>query len=234
MRHAGSLELKSEKQIKKPVKEVFQALSEGLLFMNCGADSESIELDFRVGGKYKVQFKSYGLTNLGEFLEIVPEKKIVFTWCTSFEHQIPDSTVTIELLAEGNQTRLLLKHVGFADEESRAAHQGGWDGGIADMAKQMQEGTLRMVRVYSSPIEKLFATCQEKLVIGKALELVPNKKIVFDAETTRVTLTFDQEDDGGSSFELVQSNLPSPGLQKSFRKNWERISESMALTLGRG
>lgn len=55
--------LKVEKVISREVKDVFKSLQEGKLFMNCGADSNSIEIDFRVGGKYKLNFKNHKVSN---------------------------------------------------------------------------------------------------------------------------------------------------------------------------
>ena len=43
-------QLKLEKIINRP-RIGFRALSAGKLFMNCGAASDSIKIDFRVGGK---------------------------------------------------------------------------------------------------------------------------------------------------------------------------------------
>ncbi len=230
-----TFEAKAEKLIQKPVSEVFRALGEGRLFMNCGAQAGEMELDFKVGGKYRIKFNNYALTNLGEFLEIVQDKKIVFSWCSSFDLPLtPDTKVTIELFPDGAKTRLLLVHSGFKTESSRNDHQGGWDAGVTDLVNEIQGGTLRMVRVYAAPVAKLFETSRERMAAkGEVLEAVPNQKLIFNLESTRVTLSFDEEDDGGSSVALVQENLTTDALQKSYRKNWETITEAMAGVLGR-
>jgi len=234
MHDQNSHEVRTEKLIKKPVGEVFRALSEGLLFMNCGADSESIKLDFRVGGKYRIDFKQYEISNLGEFLEIVPDKKIVFSWCSSFDQPLtPDTKVTIDLFPDGNKTRLLLVHTGFKSESVRASHQGGWESGLTDFTNELQEGKLRMVRVFGAPVTKLYETCKDRMVKGEILENVPNKKIVFNWDSTQVTLCFDEEDDGGSSVELIHDHLNTKTLLKSHRAGWQKITEAMAETLGR-
>jgi uncharacterized protein YndB with AHSA1/START domain len=234
MNNQKGLEVRVEKLIQKPVNEVFRALGEGRLFMNCGANSGSMKLDFKVGGKYRIDFKQHELTNTGEFLEIIPNQKIVLSWCSSFELPLtPDTKVTIELFPDGNKTRLLLVHTGFKTESVRSSHEGGWTGGLADLTNEIQEGKLRMVRVFASPVAKLYDTCKERMVKGQITEAIPNKKLVFNLQSTQVTLNFDEEDDGGSSVELIHDHLNTEALQKSHRSNWETITEAMAGTLGR-
>jgi len=154
-------EVKAERIISQPVSYVFGALKDGLLFKNCGADSGSMQIDFRVGGKYRIDFKNKTLVNFGEFLEIIPDRKIVFSWCQTFgADQKPDTRVQIDLFAEGAKTKLILQHTGFKDQATRDNHQQGWDGGIADFSNQLEHGMLRLVRTYSAPVESLFAICK--------------------------------------------------------------------------
>ena len=68
-----SYQVKVEKVIGRSVSDVFHALKQGLLFMNCRADSRSMKIDFHVGGKYHIDFWSQGKFNFGEFLEIIPD-----------------------------------------------------------------------------------------------------------------------------------------------------------------
>jgi uncharacterized protein YndB with AHSA1/START domain/translation elongation factor EF-1beta len=228
MSDTKNLEVRVEKMIQKSANEVFRALSEGRLFMNCGADSGSMQLDFKVGGKYRICFKQYELTNTGEFLEIVPDKKIVFTWCSSFEEpRTPDTRVTIELFPDGNKTRLLLVHTGFKSEDSRSKHEGGWKAGLTDLTKEVQEAQLRIVRVFEVPVAKLYEVCRERLVKGEVLKSDSGKKIVFGLQSTQVTLNFDEEDDGGSSVEIIHERLNTDALIQSHRLNWETVTAAL-------
>ncbi len=154
-------QLKSEKVIGRSASEVFNALKEGLLFMNCGASSNTIKIDFRVGGKYHIDFKNKTLLNFGEFLEIVPDKKIRFSWCQTFGvDQKPDTEVTIELFADGLKTKLVLAHTGFKTQELKDGHQSGWDGGLSDMDQELQNGRLRFLRGYEASAEQLYSLCK--------------------------------------------------------------------------
>lgn len=154
-------DVKAEKWVSQPISYVFAALKDGLLFKNCGADSGSMQIDFRVGGKYRIDFRNKTLVNFGEFLEIIPDKKIVFSWCQTFgPDQKPDTTVTIELFAEGGKTKLVLQHTGFKDQATKDSHQMGWDGGLADFSNQVQYGMLRILRAYPVSTERLFEICK--------------------------------------------------------------------------
>ena len=124
-------------------------------------------------------------------------------------------------------------HTGFKTEEVRASHQGGWEAGLADLTNEMQDGKLRMVRMYAAPVAKLYETSKERMVKGTLLESVPNKKLVFNLDSTQVTLNFDDEDDNGSSVEVIHDHLTTDALQKSHRLSWEKVTESMVATLGR-
>lgn len=156
-------QVKAEKLIARPVGDVFRALGQGRLFMNCSADSRTMKIDFRVGGKYVIEFKSpqVSKTNFGEFLEIVADKKIVFSWCQQFSpDQKPDSTVTIELFPEGAKTRLVLQHTGFRTQGIADDHQKGWMSGLTDFGNELENGRLRMVRELRADAEAVFATCK--------------------------------------------------------------------------
>lgn len=205
-----SHQLKLERTIGRSVSDVFRALSQGKLFMNCGAASDTLKIDFRVGGEYFIQFKNKTLSNFGTFLEILPNKKIVFSWCQEFgPEQKPDTEVTIELFAEGEKTRLVLVHAGFNTESMCDAHTVGWTAGLVDMTSELEEGCLRFLRTFETPVESLFATCQNPAsffafmgkveqgsvdfrvggkyqlptqkgeIKGEFLEIIPNQKISF-------------------------------------------------------
>lgn len=156
-----SYQLKLEKIIARPASDVFRALQEGRLFMNCGFASDTMKIDFRVGGKYHIDLRHMAKSNFGEFLDIVPNKKIVFSWCQVFdENQKPDTKVTIELFEQGNQTRLVLEHTGFHNKDVCDGHTQGWTSGLDDLSAEIQEGRLRMVRSFSLPVEKVFEACK--------------------------------------------------------------------------
>jgi uncharacterized protein YndB with AHSA1/START domain len=223
--------LKIEKVIARDPKDVFKSLKEGKLFMNCSADSNSIEIDFRVGGKYKLNFKNHKVSNWGEFLEIVPEKKIVFSWCQTFgPDQKPDTRVTIELVPEGAMTKLVLEHVGFKDKETCDSHYQGWSGGINDLANEMENGCIRLVRRYELPVEALYQKVTElKDLFGDTRVEIPNQKLALGEH---VTIVFSQRDDKISALEVLQNNLLKESDRDSTRKHWDKVTTKLLEIVG--
>ncbi len=89
-----------------------------------------VTMDLRVGGRYRfIMHTTDGETHRveGAFREIVPNRKIVYTWAW---HTTPDreSQVTVEFASAGTGTELILTHQRFADADARDRHHKGWDG----------------------------------------------------------------------------------------------------------
>ncbi len=106
--------------------------------------SSVCEIDPKVGGNYRINMEKGGeeYVTVGEFVELDPPKKLVFTW--SWEKPptgVQGSVVTVELFeaqADGNAaTELVLTHEKLMDPQNRDAHSGGWAGCLAALAKYM-------------------------------------------------------------------------------------------------
>jgi len=102
--------------------------------------AERVESDARVGGRYRVEMRRpSGETHCvgGVYREIVPNEKLVFTW--AWDPVAPDepheSLVTVLLKADESGTLLTLIHERLFDEESRAGHEGGWNGALNKLEK---------------------------------------------------------------------------------------------------
>jgi uncharacterized protein YndB with AHSA1/START domain len=87
--------------------------------------------DIRVGGKYRwdiISPEEEQMAVSGEYLELVPGKKVVFTWQweddENWENQV--SVVTVELSDRGENTELTLTHEKLPNEQSRDNHNEGW------------------------------------------------------------------------------------------------------------
>jgi uncharacterized protein YndB with AHSA1/START domain len=80
--------------------------------------------DFRVGGQYRIEMsdREKKCVPSGQYLEIVPPEKLVFTW--SVEGIVRNSKVTIELFKKGDWTELVLTHE--LPPEVLEGHQDGW------------------------------------------------------------------------------------------------------------
>jgi uncharacterized protein YndB with AHSA1/START domain len=97
-----------------------------------GVRTRKFEADARVGGKYRWDlFNQDGeeMSVFGEYRELIPGKKIVFTWKWDDDEawENKSSTVTIELSDRDGGTEIKLTHVQLPSEESRNRHNEGWN-----------------------------------------------------------------------------------------------------------
>lgn len=85
-------------------------------------------LDPRPGGIYRVDVNGRDVAR-GEFVDIEPPARVVFTWGWEQSEQTPPGSTTVEisLLAEGDETILRLVHRGLASPDSVKAHDHGWE-----------------------------------------------------------------------------------------------------------
>jgi len=87
------------------------------------------ELDVRVGGRFRIVFggkdgKEHECA--GVYKEVVPNRRLAFTW--SWPRTTPErvSLVTILFNASAGGTELVLKHEQFFDDTARDGHNRGW------------------------------------------------------------------------------------------------------------
>jgi uncharacterized protein YndB with AHSA1/START domain len=80
------------------------------------------------GGTYRVGMRD-GVQTQGEFVEIDPPHRLVFTWGWTHDLAVgPGSTrVVVTLQRENGGTRVVLQHHGLPDEEQQAHHRKGWE-----------------------------------------------------------------------------------------------------------
>jgi uncharacterized protein YndB with AHSA1/START domain len=99
------------------------------------------ELDVRVGGRFRIVFggpdgKAHECA--GEYKEVVPNRKLVFTW--SWPNSTPErvSVVTIVFEDLKGKTQLIFKHEQLFNEEVRDNHKRGWTGALDKLAAYLQ------------------------------------------------------------------------------------------------
>lgn len=119
-----------ERQLKGPLENVYALFAKPELFLRVGAELSSGSADFRVGGKYS--YKVTGCTEgdfvKGEFTDIIPNKRLSFTW-----HSLcgagptGETLVTIDFKKVDEQTtNVKLTHSGFPNEAVAKDHEAGW------------------------------------------------------------------------------------------------------------
>jgi len=87
------------------------------------------ELDVRVGGHFHIVFGGPQGTDhevCGIYQEVVPNRKLVFTWIWPRTTPERESVVTIELRRSGSGTELLFRQEKLFDEAVRDGHRRGW------------------------------------------------------------------------------------------------------------
>jgi len=114
--------------------------------------ADHYEIELRKGGKYKMGLESDGYAATGEFLEIVPNEKIVYSWkMTEYDENTkkpnPNSSmdkptkVTLKFEKAGNRgTKITLIQEGFPEkEEQYYMHEVGWDLNVGQLLKAYLE-----------------------------------------------------------------------------------------------
>lgn len=85
-------------------------------------------LDPVPGGVYRVRMRD-GVEAAGEFVEVDPPHRLVFTWGWTHDHAVaPGSTrVVVTFHAEDGGTRVLLRHHDLPGHDQREHHGKGWE-----------------------------------------------------------------------------------------------------------
>jgi uncharacterized protein YndB with AHSA1/START domain len=140
---ADPTSIRLERTFAAPAAEVFEAWTSAEMLRRWyppGADWDTpvAEVDLRVGGELRVVMRSpdgeeHG--GGGEFREITPPRRLVFTWTWDSPHagrgpQLVE--VDFSEQADGTTT-VVLTNSGLRDEESRSSHREGWEGSFDNL-----------------------------------------------------------------------------------------------------
>ena len=122
------------RRIKAPPARVWAAITQPILMMqwwgpDAGPTLDAVA-DVRPGGRFSVVFRLLNGDEhnpTGIYREVVPEKKLVFTWEWPGMPE-RESLVTFLLEPFDGGTELTLLHEQLPDEEARKSHEAGWNG----------------------------------------------------------------------------------------------------------
>ena len=126
-----------EQHIKATPSTVYRYLTESdkwLKWQSVGA-----ELDARPGGVFALTMEN-GMLTRGQYTELVPDKRVVFTWGWVDHPGLPpgSSMVTVDLEAVEDGTLLVLTHSNLPPDEVEA-HRKGWNTFIPALADVASE-----------------------------------------------------------------------------------------------
>jgi uncharacterized protein YndB with AHSA1/START domain len=86
-----------------------------------------VELDARPGGIYTLDINAQARAR-GEYVEVVPPTRVVFTFGWEADQVVSPGSTTVEvtLTPDGDGTHVRLVHRGLLTAEMREQHQHGW------------------------------------------------------------------------------------------------------------
>lgn len=136
--------LKITRKFSVPCELLYKAWTDPVQLQKWHAPGDMIvkeaSADVVVGGQYKIMMASEkgSHTVIGEYKEVVPNKKLMYTWKWQDEEcgtKEPNETlVTLDFIAiDENNSELHLMHERFTSEESRIDHNKGWEGCLANL-----------------------------------------------------------------------------------------------------
>ncbi|MGH8048058.1 MAG: SRPBCC family protein [Chthoniobacterales bacterium] len=104
-----------------------------------GCTVSSIRSDLRVGGEYRfaVVSEQYGAMAVrGEFREIAPPSRLVYTWQWEDDPDYAnrETLITVEFIEHGGSTEIRLTHENFPSAENAKNHEYGWTGALEKLA----------------------------------------------------------------------------------------------------
>ena len=108
-----------------------------------GSDPVSVaQVDVRVGGRFRIVFGGPQGTDhevQGVYREVVPNRKLVFTWNWPNTTPERESLVTIVFRHAAGGTELDFLHTQHFDEAVRDNHQRGWSESFAKLGHFLQD-----------------------------------------------------------------------------------------------
>jgi uncharacterized protein YndB with AHSA1/START domain len=144
MKNLTTVERKSERELvvtrtfNGPARIVFEAWTKPELFRqwwvprSMGMLLRSLEMDVRVGGKYRVEFEPDGVAFFGTYQEVTPHSRLVWTNEEGGEGG-PVTTVTFE--EQGGRTLLVMHELHSSKEALDAAGTGAADATVESFAQ---------------------------------------------------------------------------------------------------
>lgn len=142
------LAVKVKRFIKAPRKRVYAAWTDPAQltkwFGPATVVTRKLTADVRAGGSFHWECtdpEGKEVTISGEYREVVPDRKIVFTWRLEEDDDWKDhnSTVTVEFFDQADGTEVRLTHENLPTKPSRDDHEQGWNSVLDKLEKFISE-----------------------------------------------------------------------------------------------
>ena len=137
--------LQIERSINAPPEIVYAAWLEAETMRRWLAPSDDFttivhRADGKVGGGFKIEMrKPDGSVHIasGTYTELVPARRIAFTWTWENHPEDGNSVIGVDLAPEGKGTRLVFTHEQLPNATSRDNHLTGWTGCLERLARNI-------------------------------------------------------------------------------------------------
>jgi uncharacterized protein YndB with AHSA1/START domain len=108
-----------------------------------GVTSATVQVDPRVGGKFRIVMQHPGGAeeHWGEYLVIEPPERLSFSWISA-KTDLETTVVSVELVARGAGTELILSHRRLPAAQVRD-HRDGWTDIIRKLGEELGRGPHR-------------------------------------------------------------------------------------------
>lgn len=134
MNASADRECRVTRVIPAPPEAVFQAWTEPdrIRQWSCppGATIRDSQVDLVPGGPYRLLIEAEEgtlHTAFGAYREVDPPNRLVYTWdWEEPESAVGETLVTVEFLADGAATEVVVEHEGFPAAEAAEGHRLGW------------------------------------------------------------------------------------------------------------
>jgi uncharacterized protein YndB with AHSA1/START domain len=132
-----------QRTLNAPVAKVWQALTDVDQMREWYFDLNEFKPEVGFEFEFVVEHEGNKYHHLCRITDVVPEKKIAYTW--RYNGEPGDSLVTFELLGQGEKTRLTVTHTGIETFPKIPAYErknfeAGWTAIIGTELKQFVEG----------------------------------------------------------------------------------------------
>jgi uncharacterized protein YndB with AHSA1/START domain len=138
-KEAQKLSLEIKRVIRAPRERVYAAWTDPAQLKQWfgpeNVRTRNLVADARVGGEFRwdlTNSEGEAMTMRGEYRELQPDRKIVFTWQWDDDETWRNHTsiVTVELYDCEGGTELRLRHEQLPNEQSRDSHTQGWNSAL--------------------------------------------------------------------------------------------------------
>ena len=148
MAQTENLALKIKRHINAPRGQVYAAWTDPVQLKQWfgpeNVQTRDLIVDARVGGEFRwdlTNSEGEKMTMRGEYRELQPDKRIVFTWQWDDDEDWKNhiSVVTVELADADGGTELRLTHEQLPNEASRDGHTRGWNSALDKLEKMFSK-----------------------------------------------------------------------------------------------